>query len=47
MGRLSAIKLKRTDTTLDLSQDGKSALWEKRKVLEGDFIGGVGAGLVV
>ena len=31
MGTISAIKLKRTDTTLDLSHNGKGS-WRKRKV---------------
>ena len=31
MEHLSAIKLKRTDTTLDLSRNGKGSLGEKRR----------------
>ena len=50
MGGLSAIKLKRTDTTLDLSQEGKSAMRRKENLWRGEgggVIGRVDAGLVV
>jgi len=35
-GGLSAITLKRTDTTLDLSQNGKGSLGEKGRIGENE-----------